>query len=197
MLARHCIIDGFLGATASQQLLEYALANEARFETSVVYGEEGALVDPSSRKSVTLAGDWSAASASFEAAILRERAAILEAVGMDDFEQAPLELQFVASRDGDFFECHSDTGTGSDRMDADRIVSAVYYLHREPKGFSDGELVLHSIGGGEPLAIEPLHDRLVAFPSFAPHEVTPTRVASGNFADARFSINCWLSRVRR
>lgn len=41
----------------------------------------------------------------------------------------------------------------------------------------------------------PETDTLVAFPSWLRHEVLPVRVPSGDWADCRFSINCWLLRA--
>lgn len=74
-----------------------------------------------------------------------------------------------------------------------RVVSAVYYLHHQPKGFIGGELALYPFrGDGPPELIEPRHNRLVAFPSIAPHEVLP--VQTGAAEAARFSINYWLRR---
>ena len=76
------------------------------------------------------------------------------------------------------------------------MVSAVYYFHRQPRGFSGGQLAIYPIDAGDAATIEPMHDRLVVFPSFAPHEVLPVTVPGNAFADARFSINCWLRRER-
>jgi SM-20-related protein len=46
------------------------------------------------------------------------------------------------------------------------------------------------------VAVEPEHNRLVAFPAFVPHEVVPISCPGNAFADRRFSINCWLHRAR-
>jgi Rps23 Pro-64 3,4-dihydroxylase Tpa1-like proline 4-hydroxylase len=39
--------------------------------------------------------------------------------------------------------------------------------------------------------IEPGQNRLVAFPSWAPHEVMPISCPSRRFIDSRFAVNCW------
>jgi Rps23 Pro-64 3,4-dihydroxylase Tpa1-like proline 4-hydroxylase len=45
--------------------------------------------------------------------------------------------------------------------------------------------------------LEPRNNRLIAFPSFVPHEVRRVACPSGEFADSRFAINVWLSRARQ
>jgi Rps23 Pro-64 3,4-dihydroxylase Tpa1-like proline 4-hydroxylase len=44
--------------------------------------------------------------------------------------------------------------------------------------------------------IEPRHDRLVAFPSIAPHEIEPVDLPCNGFVDARFALVGWLHRKR-
>ena len=75
-------------------------------------------------------------------------------------------------------------------------MSAVYYFHVQPLGFSGGELVIHPFGLSEASVIEPRDNRLVVFPSFALHEVLPVVCPNDGFASARFSINCWLRRAK-
>ena len=190
------IFDNFLGPERAAVALDFALLHRGGFETSAVVTEDGPIIDPALRSSESFTGDWSEIRELFGEAIMAQRADILAAANAPDFEQDELDLQLVASRDGGLFGLHSDTGTGDDRMDADRVVSSVYYMHRLPKAFSGGELVMHAIGGGETRVIEPVHDRLVVFPSFAPHEVARIIVPGDAFEDARFSINCWLCRKR-
>jgi Rps23 Pro-64 3,4-dihydroxylase Tpa1-like proline 4-hydroxylase len=65
--------------------------------------------------------------------------------------------------------------------------------------FSGGELRIHRLGakpGDFGHDIEPRQGRLVVFPSWWPHEVLKVRCPSGNFADSRFSVNCWIHRQR-
>jgi len=44
--------------------------------------------------------------------------------------------------------------------------------------------------------IEPAQNRLVVFPSFVRHEVRKISCPSHDFADSRFSINCWLRKEK-
>ncbi|QUL38281.1 2OG-Fe(II) oxygenase [Erythrobacter sp. JK5] len=197
MLASHCIIDGFLGAAAAQDLLDFALANEAGFSPSLVYNNEsGSGVRSESRHSFRFEGDWKAQRKGFRAAIESRIEEIVSGAGSAGFRPDQMEIELVATRDGGHFIRHIDTRTKVLDTPTDRIVSAVYYFHREPQAFSGGELILHALVGEERLAIEPRHDRLVVFTSIAPHEVNRTAVPGDAFADGRFSINCWLHRNR-
>ena len=91
----------------------------------------------------------------------------------------------------------------SDVPGKDRIISAVYYFHCMPKGFSGGDLRLYRLGadplgeGKEPgnhVDIEPVRNSMVAFPSWIMHEVRPVSCPSGDFRDYRFAVNCWDCR---
>jgi SM-20-related protein len=110
---------------------------------------------------------------------------------------AEYELEMVAHGHGAFFARHIDTFTGSTRAkwNTDRLISLVFYFGLGPRRFTGGELVLHPfVPGAAPVAIEPEPNRLVAFPSFAPHEVRPVELAEDSFENARFAVNCWLHR---
>ena len=84
------------------------------------------------------------------------------------------------------------------------MISAVYYFHVEPKGFTGGELRLYRYGapaetlGKEPgnhVDIAPINNSLVAFPSWALHEVRPVQCPSDEFREYRFAVNCWYCKV--
>ena len=196
MLPRYSIIDGFLGETAAGDLLELALASEHAAEPAAVTAKDGYAVDATQRSASTLAIDLTEKASPLREAIDRRMGEIFDSVGIRAFENPVLELECVAHRDGGRFGAHSDTMTDNERGDSDRIVSTVYYFHREPRGFTGGQLALHGIGSKERVEIEPVHDRLAVFPSFASHEVKPVSVPGNAFADARFSINCWIRRPR-
>ena len=84
----------------------------------------------------------------------------------------------------------------------DRVISAVYYFYREPKGFSGGALRLYRFGADaqDPaadagsIAFEPRQNSLVCFPSWAKHKVEAVSCPSGKFEDYRFGLNCWFCR---
>jgi SM-20-related protein len=190
----HRILASWLGRDQADQLLSYAVAEEARFvETKVLL--ENAIksdVDRSLRRSRVLRD-----LGPFEQ-LLRAKAQGLQlmfetAFGMSHKPPGEVEIELVAHGDGGFYRPHIDTFTGdSASSGANRRLSLVYYFHRRPRAFSGGQLRLLGLGGGQPLAIEPDHDTLLAFPSFVPHEVEPVSIPREGFENSRFAVNIWL-----
>lgn len=193
----HLIIDDFLPAADHAALIAYALAHPERFEPSLVR-REGQGTRAAGRISLLHAGPLGELGARFEAAILGRKDELFAATGTPPFEIERCESELSVHRDGGFYKPHQDTFTGHDRdaMKSDRLVTAVYYFHRQPKGFTGGEIALYPFRPGKPLLVEPRDNRLVAFPSFALHEVLPVTCPGDDFASARFSINCWLRRAK-
>ena len=198
MLLPVAIIDDFLGAQQAGALLDFALAHESAFVPSAISAKGESVVNPATRHSLSFSGDLDAAIAPLAAAIIEACPRLKAQTGCSDFGGDLSDLGLVAHCDGHLFKRHVDTTTGLNRMltPADRVLSLVYYLHREPKAFAGGDLVMHALIGAQRQVITPRHDRLVAFPSMAPHEVEPISLPSNNFADARFSVVCWLGRAR-
>jgi Rps23 Pro-64 3,4-dihydroxylase Tpa1-like proline 4-hydroxylase len=186
----------FLPPEDQAGLLAWALANQARFRPSHL---GGAVYDPAVRRSLTAEGPaaaWSGPLADRLAASLPDLCA---ALGMKVFEPSLVDLKMIAYSDGAHFRAHIDTHTGAGRPpEGDRVLSAVYYFQGHPKGFSGGQLRLHRFGAaadaGGGADLEPEANSLVAFPSWASHEVLEVRVPSGRFEDCRFAVNCWFHR---
>lgn len=132
----------------------------------------------------------------------RACAEALHRLGLFEPDLEAREFEINAYRDGGHFAPHIDT---LERLDAVRIVSCVYYFAGMPRGFSGGELRLFGFPtataspGPRPPTVDivPETDSLVVFPSWLRHEVLPVHVPSGTWADARFTINCWVYRVNR
>jgi SM-20-related protein len=89
--------------------------------------------------------------------------------------------------DGQYFRKHQDI-----RRDhiTYRLVTIVYFIHRAPRSFSGGNLVIWN--GDDSLRFTPEHNRAIVFPSFAMHEVEPTHMQSPEWNEGRFSINYWI-----
>ena len=110
---------------------------------------------------------------------------------------ASVEAQVTASNDGDFFLCHSDSGN---EQVANRRLTFVYFLHREPRQFDGGELRIHDArleageyaSEGSYQSIVPQQNQIVFFPCELLHEITPVKCPAGQFADSRFTMNGWL-----
>jgi SM-20-related protein len=190
------IIEGFLGAEAATDLLSQIIAAEGGFAASKVRGPNQQI-----RSSLHLPGRVGVDLKGFTSAITDCANDLAAVVGMKAFEIYDAERSIVAHRDGDYYGTHIDTRTQADSAQPSiRVISCVYYLYRTPRKFSGGELRIHRFGAapedGSSSVIEPVHDRLVVFPSFLPHEVLPVTLSSDRFEDSRFSINCWLHRAR-
>lgn len=198
MTISHLIIDDFLPPADHADLLAYVLAHPERFEPSLVRRQGQEHFAPAGRNSLLHEGTLGDLGARFEAAILAQRDQLFAATGTPAFPVERCEIELSVHRDGGFYKPHQDTFTGKDRegLKSDRVVTVVYYFHTLPRGFSGGEIALYPFRPGEPLRVEPRDNRLVAFPSFALHEVLPVSCPGDNFAAARFSINCWLRRAK-
>ncbi len=191
------MIDNFLPAALVASLLDYALANRQAFAPAGVTRDGATQVDLATRLADLCDDGLGPHRADFKAAVHARFDDIAARLGVPHFAIARTELQLVAHGDNAFYRPHIDTHTGINREhDAtDRVISLVYYFHREPKRFAGGEIALFPFGNGsDATAIEPLQNRLVAFPSFALHEVRRVSCPSGDFADSRFAVSCWLRR---
>jgi SM-20-related protein len=195
---KHLVVDDFLLAEDHAAMLAFALANEAEFAPSEVRRGTQGYHAPSTRKSLLCEAPLGELKDRFRDAIMARRDELFAATGTPPFEVARCEFELAVHRDGCFFAGHKDTFTEEDRAGtrSDRLVSAVWYFYIEPRGFSGGELAISPFGEGDPDLIEPRNNRLVVFPSVAFHEVLPISCPGDAFADARFSINCWLRRAR-
>ena len=198
-LPPYSVHRAFLDEAACRRLLDKALGSEALFAAS---GVGGFGHNPEVRSSMSLAGeDWQEW---FDLVGTRVRALVPELcleLRMKPFEVAGTELDVTCYNDGGFYRPHIDTVTGVRRGGSDRILSGVYYFHRSPRSFSGGALRLHPFGSSEGsstdwIDVEPEHNSLVVFPSWARHEVRPVSCPSRRFEDSRFAINCWLHARR-
>jgi SM-20-related protein len=196
--APHLIIDDFLPDGGASALLAEMIAAGPGFAPSLLAGS--AIRNDAVRSSRRLPGRIGVDLDPFRAAIHARFDALCTATGVAAFPVYHTECSIVAHGDGDFYRTHIDTRTDRDGADPGhyRVLSCVYYLHQAPRKFLGGELVIYNpVGGaGTEIAIEPRHNRLVAFPAFIPHEVLAISCPGGEFADSRFSVNCWLHRAR-
>lgn len=187
--------DLLLSAGDLADLLAFTAAHEADLKPTAVgsFGDGTAGLNPSYRSSRRLPSlifkPWSDRIKAIVAPLLP---GILTDLGMKAFDVARYEIELVRHNDGDFYRRHIDTQTGPSET-ARRAISLVYYFHAEPKAFEGGALRLYALNRNDVFRdIEPKQNRLVAFPSWVPHEVMPIACPSGRFIDSRFAINCWV-----
>lgn len=194
------IIDDFLSDDVLTGLQEYAIASAASFVPTGVNEDrpfDEARPPRQSSRNIDGLGPFKQ---EFQSAISARQDEFMAALGVPHFTVHETELELVAHGDGAYYITHVDVLTGDYRalQTTDRIISAVFYFYRQPKAFNGGELAIYPLSkSAEPFQlIEPDRNRLIAFPSFVPHEVRPVTCSSGAFADSRFAINCWLRRAR-
>ena len=190
------VLRDFLTAETVRELFEFALARERAFAPTRTGRNESRNVRPEVRVSLGLR-DLGAFRPMLKDKMQAIAPGLVAKLGMTPVDSPRFETELVAHNDGAFYKRHIDTHTASDRDI--RILSAVYYFHAEPKAFTGGALRLYAIGdpaGARFVDIEPEHNTLLVFPSWAPHEVMPISCPSRRFADSRFAINCWVYRAR-
>jgi hypothetical protein len=190
----YLVVRDFFETEVATALLKDVLARESAFRSTAVGRSGRASVLPHVRLSVATR-DLGPFGPVIKARMLGLIPELVAKLGATPVASPTIELELVAHNDGAFYRRHIDTQTASDRHNI-RMLSAVYYFRREPKGFSGGALRLFAIGDKDAgfVDVEPEHNTLLVFPSWVPHEVTAVSCPSKRFADSRFAINCWVRR---
>ena len=107
-------------------------------------------------------------------------------LGMRGLGAYGVDLKVRTYQAGEFYAAHSDFDGGDLRPE----ISYAYYLHRRPKSFSGGDLLLHDGAGVSSFTrLEPEDNSIVLFPSRCVHEVTEVKCDPGDFGAGRFSLN--------
>jgi len=194
----HFLYRDFLDEADRRALLDWVVANETAFgESRLGYGDQ----DRSRRGSRSLPlrsamGPWKGR--------IRERVAaempgLFAKAGLKPFEVSRYELEIVAYQDGDHFRIHRDT-VRSGEAGGGRMLTGVYYFHREPKAFTGGALRLFRFGAtgstaGDFVDIAPEQNAFLVFPSWALHEVREVHRQQSDFGGGRFAVNVWLHKA--
>ncbi|MES2444582.1 MAG: 2OG-Fe(II) oxygenase [Pseudomonadota bacterium] len=194
----HLMRRDFLAAGEHAALRDWALGQEHDLAPSTV-GGAGAVVE-GTRNSMRLRSALPRESSdALSGRVLGALPELLDGLGLAPFPVESVVLSLVVYNDGAFYRRHVDTATGG-RDAGKRMLTGVYYFHREPQGYSGGALRLHPLSappeGEAPFVdIAPAQNSLAVFPSWAPHEVRPVACPSGRYEDSRFAINCWVRRA--
>ena len=205
----HAQLKDFLSSATRQALLDWVSANRANFVDATVTKSKaghGSRLDPEVRIALRL-GNLGPLEDELRAGFLEALPKAMAAIGSQSPEPRSVELEITAYGDGAHFKPHLDIPIGPNRnplgarKGEDRVISAVYYFHNAPKGFSGGRLRLFRFGSdpsncaeGDSVAIEPIDNSLLLFPSWAQHGVERVFCPSGNFDDYRYAVNCWYCR---
>ncbi|WP_404370610.1 2OG-Fe(II) oxygenase [Sphingomonas sp. MMS24-J45] len=193
----YAVRDDVLSQQDVAELLAYALEHEAAFAPTGVGGfKAGKALNREIRVSLAMRTPlFKAWHQRIETSFAPLLPGILAELGMRSFDIAKYEIELVRHNDGDFYRRHIDMHTGPSSK-ARRAISMVYYFHAEPKAFEGGALRIYSLARNDIFTdVAPEQNRLVAFPSWVPHEVMPIACPSRRFIDSRFAINCWVRQV--
>lgn len=191
----------FLPAPVAQDLLEFAISHESHFVPSEVNQYEASdehRLERLSRNSLLFASDIPE---EIKALLLQPLQAILPqvfaALELPPCKVAGLEVQLTAHNDGHYFRVHNDV-LKPDEQNISRLLTFVYYLHRQPCSFRGGTLHIYptseinDVTKFYPQQVFPAHNSLVLFPSRYFHEVASVSCPSAAFADSRFTLNGWV-----
>jgi hypothetical protein len=179
-----------LGADTNASILELAVGLQPHFEHSRVAPRR---IEPRTRASTVVYDDRLTEVAPLVRANVEARLGdALAELEIDEFEPTGFEIQLTSHNDGEFFRRHTDSCTYAT---AGRTVAFVYYLHREPKAFSGGEVVFFGPDGQTEL-VDPPNDSMLIFDPRTPHEVRPVRCPARRFGNGRFTVNGWVHRRR-
>ena len=196
-------VAGFLTPAEHGALLDWVLASRDRFKPAKVMKGSANRTDATTRIALKLR-DLGPMEATLREKLLAVLPRLVGEIGGRLPDEPSLELELTAYGDGAFFAAHRDIQIGPNRNalgvrpGEDRLLSAVYYFHRVPKAFSGGALRLYRWGADSDLAgpkdwcdISPDQNSLIAFATWAFHEVRTVHCPSGAFEDSRFALNCW------
>ena len=172
-------ISNWLGTDTAARILSFARNAENQFVPSDIGYGESKRIDLARRRSSKLK-HLGELESELQEHTQEALPLIFDQLSCTPFDPAWLEFEMIAHSDGAHFSRHADTVIRPE-MTSYRAISAVYYFHDRPKSFHGGLLRIHSIGGheGSFVDIEPTNDKLIFFPSWYPHEVTPVVCPSG------------------
>lgn len=191
------IVDNFIGRAWAEQLVQFAVAHESDFLPSKVAVGHGGMIDESRRVS-KVNHDIGPVMSLIEPAIRRAVDENIPKLGLVNVDAYRLETELSWCGNGGFFKTHADT-LYRDRLANPRVMTVVYYFHKEPKAFAGGQLCVYGLGAdandSPRQEVEPRFDRAVFFPAWLPHEVVAVQSSSEAFADGRFAITCWVRRT--
>lgn len=203
IVPRHVVIDDFLAPEHLAALDSYAASREGdlcRIDIEKeADGSEYSASRPAPRRLWQAAGALGPCEPRFTAAVAGRLGELFAGTGTLPFDVAHYESELNAQFSGSYFGRHIDTVYGEHTNDrtTNRVISIVFYFSRPDASFAGGELLLFPFNDTVPaLSIAPLRNRLVAFPSFAVHEVSAVVAEDEGMANVRLSVNCWLHCAR-
>lgn len=212
------IIENCFGKKINQKILKEALKLKRKFVNAKVGSDNGSVVNKKIRTNTTcFYEDIYNHDDPNKKKKIRQTSSLIKAYqnlfGNSDFRQllsscsqsSPLANFVYTNREEFQVSRYGDSGQKYDwHIDRFenflRTITLVYYFHKEPKQYKNGEILLSpnpmskgKLIGPNPLIKEvtPKNDLMVIFPSNMSHCVKPT-TSPKKFEDGRFSANVWV-----
>ena len=194
LISRYAQIDNFLTPAEKNKLIKYVLAKESEFVTTSTSTNA-----EDYRRSMVLHSfpEFSTLMVNRIKGIIPD---VLRKLNIPSFPIGDIESQLTMHNDNNFYKLHNDSGSPDT---ASRFFTYVYYFYREPKAFSDGELLIYDskiennfyVAADTFRTVEPRNNSIVFFLSRYMHEVLTVSCPSKAFADSRFTINGWVRKA--
>ena len=189
------LLKDFLPAELHDSLIPFLVSRQDSFVPARILDAKGERhYKPSYRDSLGFQGEWQGMKR-FSRSFTDILPGLFGRLHVAPFAIDKIELDLRAYRDGHFFKMHVD-GRPSVPATANRIVSLVYYFHRQPRPYTGGELILFDSdpdSGQTTKArftqVVPEDNTLLVFPSRFYHCVVPIQCPGPDFGDSRFVIN--------
>ncbi len=185
------VVDGFMTDEEIAGLRDYAERHPADFHPAKVGVSAGGRVDDSRRRALVMYPGPLARQVRERVTAILPRAQ--QALGLPVLPAERVDVQITASPDGGFYNRHTDNSSG---QTAGRTISYVMFVHRSPRAFTGGELVLYPYGpadlGSGRQTISPETGRIVFFPSGLLHEIMPVHTGGDLIEQARLTVNGWI-----
>jgi Rps23 Pro-64 3,4-dihydroxylase Tpa1-like proline 4-hydroxylase len=186
-------IPGFLSDEENRAVLDFAIRKQPDYEASKV---DTGLPDYRRSRVLMRLEDLGV---DFDGRVREIVPDALSYFGIPVPAGSKLETQLATHNEGGYYRIHNDNGSP---RTATRVLTYVYYFHRQPIAFKGGQLRLYDTrlesSRQRPaetfVEIEPENNMLLLFPSRLMHEVLPTYCSSRDFADGRFTLNGWVRR---
>ena len=125
---------------------------------------------------------------------------VLARLGMPGLDRYRIDMSIRVYLGGGFYRAHSDSLSMGHHS---RVLSFVYFFHREPRRFSGGDLLLYDTDVDTYAwtctafsRIVPLRNSIVFFPSACWHQVCPVQCETDDFGDGRWAVNGHVGRRR-
>lgn len=184
-------IDGFLPREAMQSLHCHACEIRGRFRPEIQHSTRPG--ERPSRAEALFAHDFTVMREELLAMVDERLAEWQRLLGLPAFRADKSRLRLTAQQGGGFLTAHADNTAPVG--EAGRAITWLYYFGEDPPRRSGGDLLVldTDLTAGTHsdswlTRIESLPNRLVAFPSWYHHAVTPTAMQTDDFAAARFAV---------